>query len=324
MAEQLANLARTTLNGAIDDDDTSIVVTDGSVFPSSGIFRVNIEDEILKVTARSSNTLTAVRGAEGTAAASHGNGAAVTGVVTRDALLRLGSRTVLAGAHGSRAAAAEENEGHLYVPNDGYSWARSTGSVWVPTGPAYPFTPPVDGDFAWVNQDGATVTAAKDAIVLHKDGAGNTLSLSLRVKTAPSPPYVITAALLMDFVVSKGVLNMGLCFRQSSGGAAGQIVTWGYINNQFRVFKYASPTSANVTYRDLGAPFQVPLWFRIADDNTNRVCSYSFNGVNFTQVHSVGRTDFITADQVGFFVNAQNSASPNHDANLTLLSWKES
>ncbi len=77
-----SNNASTTLNGVINNVVTSIVVANGAVFPSPGTdyflltiigLDVNgIENawEIVKVTARSTNTLTVVRGQEGTAAAS--------------------------------------------------------------------------------------------------------------------------------------------------------------------------------------------------------------------------------------------------------------
>ena len=79
---KFANNGKTTLNGAINSSVTSIVVTDGSVLPSlSGgdWFYLTLENnalsrEIVKVTARSTNTLTVVRGQDGTTAASWSSG----------------------------------------------------------------------------------------------------------------------------------------------------------------------------------------------------------------------------------------------------------
>jgi hypothetical protein len=67
--------------------------------------------------------------------------------------------------------------------------------------------------------------------------------------------------------------------------------------------------------------FAPVYWIRIADNGTNRIISWSVNGLHFTQVHSVSRTDFITADEVGFFIS--DSADNKHDPGLTLLSWAE-
>jgi hypothetical protein len=62
------------------------------------------------------------------------------------------------------------------------------------------------------------------------------------------------------------------------------------------------------------------MFFRIADDGANRISSISTDGINFRVIHTVARTDFLTADQVGFFVNCQETT---WDAGMTLLSWKE-
>jgi len=61
---------------------------------------------------------------------------------------------------------------------------------------------------------------------------------------------------------------------------------------------------------------------RIADNNTNRICSVSADGQNWIEVHSVGRTDFLTADQVGFMIRPTNSATPNIGTGVSVLSWK--
>jgi hypothetical protein len=88
--EVFKNNASTTLNGAINNSVTSVTVTDGSVFPSTGNFRVLVDTEIMHVTARSTNTLTVNRGVESTTAASHSNLAVITHIVTEDGLKRLG------------------------------------------------------------------------------------------------------------------------------------------------------------------------------------------------------------------------------------------
>ena len=75
MAVVFKNNAKTTLSAGITSSATSITVTDGSVFPSlSGgdVFFLTLDDltnnEIVKCTAISGNTLTVVRAQEGTTA----------------------------------------------------------------------------------------------------------------------------------------------------------------------------------------------------------------------------------------------------------------
>jgi hypothetical protein len=71
--------ATTTLNGAINDTTTTIVLTDASLFPSAGTNHIQIGTEEISYTGKSGNTLTGVtRGVRNTTAASHSNGATVT------------------------------------------------------------------------------------------------------------------------------------------------------------------------------------------------------------------------------------------------------
>lgn len=94
MSEQLANRVKTTLNGAIDNDDTSAIITSATGFPSIGNFRILIQDsefdetnaELCLVTARSGTTLTVTRGQEGTSGVSHAGGSFVAIVLTKSAL----------------------------------------------------------------------------------------------------------------------------------------------------------------------------------------------------------------------------------------------
>ena len=82
MSVKFSNNAKTTLSSGITSSATSIAVADASVFPSisgSEYFYVTFEDlsgnvEIVKVTGVSSNTLTVVRGQEGTTARSYSSG----------------------------------------------------------------------------------------------------------------------------------------------------------------------------------------------------------------------------------------------------------
>jgi hypothetical protein len=79
--ERFTNTDSTTLDGSINDSTTTVVVTDGSQFPTS-YFRILVESEIMLCTSRSSNTLTVVRGQEGTAGASHADDVPVNHIMT--------------------------------------------------------------------------------------------------------------------------------------------------------------------------------------------------------------------------------------------------
>jgi len=84
MAELWTNNAESTLSGSITNVATSLTVQSGhgARFPAIGSgtgdhFWLTIEDEIVKCTARSADTLTIVRAQQGTSGASHADAVAV-------------------------------------------------------------------------------------------------------------------------------------------------------------------------------------------------------------------------------------------------------
>lgn len=87
------NNASTTINdaGGISDSDTTLVVTDGSVFPLTveGDFHATIEDEIILVTANAANSLTIERGEESTTPAAHADGVAIKLFPTAEAMTEI-------------------------------------------------------------------------------------------------------------------------------------------------------------------------------------------------------------------------------------------
>lgn len=229
----------------------------------------------------------------------------------------VGTTGITQTAHASRQAAAKA--GRLHFPTDAAHIARDDGSGWDPYGPAFLFTPPpIVSTWTWINQGSASATDAGDAIQL-VGTATSTASLRILKRTAPATPYTITAAFLMR-MYKVATNNGGLCWRQSSDG---KVITFPFIGNngELGVTKYNSPTSANsnYTYNTPSLSIAPMLWLRIADNGTNRICSWSPDGQNWLVVHTIGRTDFMTADEVGFYVDAQNaSLAPE----LGLHSWK--
>lgn len=89
--EQFANKPVTTLNGAIDGDDTSLVVGSASLFPTVPQFRILVESEYMLVTGVTGTTFTVTRGVEGSSNVSHANGVPVTHILTAGALGELRS-----------------------------------------------------------------------------------------------------------------------------------------------------------------------------------------------------------------------------------------
>ncbi len=225
---------------------------------------------------------------------------------------------VLTDAYGSRPAAA--TEGRLFLPNNGFYIERDTGSIWAPWGPIFPMTPPVSGDFAWINQGGASVSTTNGGVyLLAPANAG--VSMRIRKKAVPSTPYVITAAFLFA-ATSQDNNSFGLGWRQSSDGKLAAInYSAGSGSDLLRSTYYTDHNTVSSTVVNKLWKLRGVVWFRIAEDASNRTVSWSLDGQNFIQYHQVGRTTHITADEVMWFNDCNNADSI--DCGLTLLSWKE-
>lgn len=84
--ELLVNDGVSALNGGIDSSQTTLVVDSASSFPTTGNFRIKIDNEIMLVTSVSTNTFTVTRNVESTSAASHADDAPVRQVLTKAGL----------------------------------------------------------------------------------------------------------------------------------------------------------------------------------------------------------------------------------------------
>jgi len=195
---------------------------------------------------------------------------------------------------------------------------------WSPWGPIFPLTEPINADFAWVNQGGASVSVTNGGVYLLGPAAGAGYNLRIRKKAAPATPYTITAAFLMSQRRVQPV-GWGIGFRQSADGKLAVLLLQVSTTPAVSIysFKFTNATTWSATYSTIGnlVNFHAPLSFwRIADDGVNRIISWSGDGIHFHTLHSVARADFLTADEVGFFVDAQHAT---HDVGMQLLSWKE-
>jgi len=214
------------------------------------------------------------------------------------------------GVYGSRPAA--DNDGDLYFSTDAAVLSRDkgTGNGYSHWGPIYLLNmSKVVSDFAWINQETATATDTAGGIVMTPP-VGTGSSINLLKRTAPSTPYTITMAGILN-AVGANSLRMGLCFRQSSDGKlAYHAIGYGGSNWKIEGFKFTNPTTySGATYYSYEfMPMGGLIWLRIADNGTNRITSISSDGQNWTDIHSVGRTDYLTADEIGIAVDCNNAS----------------
>lgn len=284
LKEILKNNPTTTLNGNITNSATSIVVTAGSVFPSTGNFRLICESEIMLCTARSTNTLTVTRGAEGTSAVAHNTLTPISQVLTLGAV-------------------------EAYGRDNDPMWASNRPALGKLVNDAGT-TILTSSDFTAVNLGSGTVTDENGTILVRRPGhVGN--SVHALVRTSPSTPYSYIAAFQAMTPLGAATVdrpNFGMCFRESGTGKlitfehsveAAQALNW-------RISTFTSPTSGTTTSAVSRMPYVGPvLWMKLQDDGTDLKYHLSVDGFNWIQVFSAGRTAHMAGgpDQVGWFVN---------------------
>lgn len=222
------------------------------------------------------------------------------------------------------SVAAPPDSGYFYFCTDSglaYSWDAGM-SAWVPVGGgggAYPsFVTPVNGSYTWVNQGGASVTVNGNGGIALLAPLSSSLNLRLRVMSAPATPYTVTAAFLSPALSVATIQEAGLCFRDSGSGKIHAFFAYASSATGIASTKFTDATTFSADYIAQLFTRQGVTWFRIQDDGTNRICSYSADGYTWIVFSTIGRTDFLTANQVGFFANEQTNT---YQMSMTLLSW---
>ena len=195
--------------------------------------------------------------------------------------------------------------------------------------PAVVISIPSSG-WSWVNQGGATLTtnASKDvgSLYLKVPVAGGD-SLRIRVRSLPAGKTAIVAFRPYLQPVAIGNPMAGILWRESSSG---KLSAFYLIRNAGSPFdaglglaKYTNPTtwsggSYNPPSSDAKWIYGGVLWMKMQDDGASRIFSLGVDGENWHTHHSVGRTDYLTADQFGFFAN-----SLGFEAGIQILRWEE-
>lgn len=173
-----------------------------------------------------------------------------------------------------------------------------------------PITAPLSSA-SWqvVNLGNATITDEQGTIFISKPSQAGPQVTAL-VRGVPATPWKATIAL--DFSPTfGGVAGLaGMYLRQSSDGKMiGQGFHWdsGGVWRWY-LHKLNSATSANSDYLAQNYNMFAPrIWLQIEDNGTTRFHRISWDGKYFDTVFSVSRTDFMTADQVGFGVDTQGA-----------------
>lgn len=233
---------------------------------------------------------------------------------------------VLRGTRALQPAATTVSIGAEYYVTDEAVLERSNGTSWETySNSSQLIKAPVDGDFSWVDQGTATVTANANGGIFMKILGATGTHYKLRVKAVPTAPYVVTAGFLWtgpvtDFHQFGLVLYNGAKFTTYFLACVASTATLPLFFSQDFTNTTTFASNNLVTAINKTVP-SYPLWLRITDNNTNKIFSYSPDGVNFIDLFSEARTTFLTATHVGFGGETENTSS--QDLGFTLISWKE-
>ena len=314
MAQQFANQAQSTLTSAYTAGDTSIYVTNGAVYPSTGNFTLAMGYPVqfyIVCTAISGNTLTVTTtGQEGTSTANLAIGSVVTQVVTAGVLS--GFRTEIVGGLGTYASlpATVGYVGSRYKCTDSKLEFISNGSAWVPFVLGSQVTLPNNSLFSWVNQGSAAIVDVGKIFISTPNASGD--NWRIRKKSLPSAPYTIEIGFSILSLPTQ-YAEAGLCLIDSgSGKLVGWCVQYVGSTTVLTVTNMNSPTSYSATNwsSSTGVITANLVFLKLYDDNTNRHYSWSLDGINWLEFFSHSSTTFITANAVGFFVSSEGIGFP--------------
>jgi hypothetical protein len=183
---------------------------------------------------------------------------------------------------------------------------------WMPA-----ITPPVPGDFTTVGT--VTRSTTDGGVSITRASSGN-YTWGLDYKAAPSTPFNVDMCIQIAGITRNTHGLVSALWRDSGGklvshglflGAGSQSTSykWDGPNNQYNSAYYQETASVAGGFH----------WFRLRDDGTNRLFYSSPDGITWDQLHTVGRTDFLTANGVGWGVCGYNMP-----ITAKLISWKES
>jgi len=318
--EQLKNNAATTLNGAHNSSTTSLAVTDGSVFPSSGNFRILVGSEIMLVTSRSSNTLTVTRGSEGTTAASHSDLDPVEFIYTKGSFETLLGDYNQSGGYASRPASPRK--GTIYTATDIDARWVYDGTNWNLISPmVVPYAKRCDFS-GWTTLNHGSETFTDKNGVMHSQLAP-LANLRGWYKSKPSSPYKITIV-GSRYGPGIGATSMGVGVREAATGKIRLVLYYSTGPGSIVYEFWNTATSFNSTVNTARQTSSSPTWLRFEDDNTNWIVSLSHDGNHYIKYFSEARNTGFTADQivVVFFNSVSYTGSPKIN-NYMFGEWEE-
>jgi len=197
-----------------------------------------------------------------------------------------------------------------------YEEESSTSVTYAPDN--IPATDPTLQTWTALNQGNGTFTedTTNKRLTIIADGDGAT-KLRGWTMPAPSTPYAATAYIKFAY---QNASNNGLALGWRENTSTEMATILHYQNAFTAVTKWTHANLFSANYVAGTAVNPGINWFRISDDSTNRKCFFSCDGIVWNLLHTIGRTDFLTPDQL--FFGMFSSTATTFDIGLSLLSFE--
>lgn len=302
--EKFANLAETFLAGAYAGGGGVITVTDPSLFPTSGLFRIRLGNSF-----RTILIVTAVAGASFTTVAEFNDGPASTG-----------TGIVLVATRGSheRFLQSPESDADIQI-RAGISGA----DLYI--GPIWRVTPLDQAAWNWFNQGSASVVQANGLVYLITPSAGGTNIRGRLQGSYPTPPFTLTVGILPFFQEAGSISNLNILGIAISDGTKFKVLVAANFNfnttnapSAIWVGKYntfSAAVSATVAVWQL----RTIVWLRVVDDGVDQFFYFSMDKVNWILLLQEARTTHLTPSDIGIVVTNQ---SGSFDSGGDIVSWE--
>lgn len=164
--------------------------------------------------------------------------------------------------------------------------------------------PPSTG---WGTDGSATITASHTKGYIYMTiPANGSPNVGLYHRDIPAAPYTVTALIRVNAAASD-FYHGALAIAQVSTDEQQYIGLLCEGGNRIGSHFWGTFTGSVSTIGTMRPWFDNEIWVRIADNSTNRILSWSMDGINWVQHSSETNTTNLTPDKIGFQMNSQNS-----------------
>jgi len=203
----------------------------------------------------------------------------------------------------------------IFLPTDGLGPSGlvqyDNGSSWDNYVNGFKCTnPPGSGTLTAVSVGSETTLVADgDGQLFTQKGTNSSTEMQAAYVTAvPGGAYSFIVGLELKALMQPNYNWIGICLTNGTSNPA--TITYrmwfNYTSNarQCDIAKYSAMGTPSGSYSGYPTPVYPPftddiLFLKIHDDTTNRIFSFSKDGKNWIDIHSVGRTDFLTPTHCG-------------------------